>query len=61
MLGVSDDEIDGAAGTRVAKVVQGAGANAVASGAVAAARATAGRIVAATAFEAWLGKILDAK
>jgi hypothetical protein len=56
MLGVADNEIDGAIRARVAQVVQGARGDRVAAGAA----ATAGWVVAAAALETRLGKVLDA-
>jgi hypothetical protein len=57
VLGIRDDEVEGAAGACVAQVVQGTAVKAVAAGAVAAAGATAAGIVAAVAFETGLGQI----
>jgi len=51
MPGEGDDEVDRAAGARVAQVVQGSRGNGVASGPEAAAGATTGAVVAA----AWFG------
>src|SRR5215475_2052076 len=57
MLGVSDEPVDGAARAWVAQVVQGTGVDAVAAGAVATMGATAGAVVAASAFATGLGQI----
>ena len=59
MLGVADNEIDGAIRAWVAQVMQGTRGNRVAAGVAAAAAATAGRVVAAAALETRLGKVLD--
>src|SRR5215469_10071186 len=59
MAGEGDNEVDGAAGTRVAQVVQATRRNGVTAGAKAAAGATAGLVVAAAAFDTGLGKVLD--
>src|SRR5256885_630479 len=55
MAGEGDDEVDGAAGARVAEVVQGARGGGVAAGAGTAARAAAGPGVAAALFDSGLG------
>jgi hypothetical protein len=60
MPGESDDEVDGAAGARVAEVVQGALGDGVAAGAGTAARAAPGLVVAAALFDTRLGEVLDA-
>lgn len=57
MLGVSDEQVDGAARAWVAQVVQGTGVEAVAAGAVATVGATAGGVVAATALDPRLGQV----
>src|SRR5262249_31405874 len=49
MLGVGEDDVEGAAGAGIAQVVQGACGNGVAAGAAATAGATAGRVVPAAA------------
>jgi hypothetical protein len=60
MLGVGDEQVDGAAGAWVAQVVQGTGVGAVAAGAVSAAGATAGGVVAAAAFDPGRGQVRGA-
>jgi hypothetical protein len=60
MFGVTDREVERAAGARIPQVMQGARGNSIASSAVAAAEATARRVVAASVFDPGLGKILDA-
>jgi len=60
MFGVADHQIDRTARARIAQVVHGARGHSVASRAATAATATAGRVVAASAFDTRLGKILDA-
>jgi len=60
MLGVADHENDGTVRARPAQVVQGARGSRIAPGAMAAALAPACRVVAASAFDTRLGKILDA-
>jgi hypothetical protein len=60
MPGERDDEVDGAAGARVAEVVQGARGGGVAAGTGAAARTAASFVVAAALFETRLGELLDA-
>src|SRR5262249_13862386 len=57
MLGVSDEQVDGAAGACVAQVVQGTGGDAVTAGAVATVGAAAGRGGAAMAVDTGVGQI----
>jgi hypothetical protein len=58
MSGVGDHEVDGSAGARVTQVVQGARVDAVAAGTMATARAAAGGVVTAAAFDAGLREVL---
>jgi hypothetical protein len=59
MPGEGDHEVERAARARVTQIVQGALSDGVASGTAATVWATTGLIVAAAAFEARLGKVLD--
>lgn len=60
MPGEGDGQIDGAADSWVAEVVQGARSGGAASGTATTARAAAGLVVAAARFDPGLGEILDA-
>jgi hypothetical protein len=61
MAGERDHQIDGAFGPGIAEVAEGAGADGVATGAVATARAGSRRPVAAVPLAAWLGQVCDTR
>lgn len=61
MLGVGDDEVERAAGARVAQVVQDARISTVAAGPVTTVGAAAGWVVAAAALDARLGQVSNGR